>query len=551
MSMKSAHVGSKRVPGARFKSRAWGARAYAANYEPLLSEARDDDRAWVRERVVYQIFPDRFARGPEPSVTGIELAPWGSPPTIRGFQGGDLDGVTSKLSYIEDLGINCIYLCPVFSSGSNHRYHPNSFVEVDPMLGGAEALKRLVSACHDRGVRIVLDGVYNHTGRSHHAFASLLENGAESPYRDWFSRPDGEPFEDEDFPLRAYPGRGEEPNYACWWDIPDLPRLNYKNAGVKAHVLEAAVGFVERFGADGLRLDYPLEIPWQVLSELRSRLGEVGAGAGGAPWIIGEVFGLKPAWCHPIGPVCGLQNYVSGSLALGLAGEPALEQDEAIGGDYSVSSLSVEQFALSLEEMICAYKSSMHLQMNVVGTHDTARVLTIANGDRVAVRFAFLILACIPGVPTIFQGDELGLQGGRDPEMRVAMPWGQEASWDGETRSAIKAAFETRRKIEALQRGGFRRIRVVGSVGSEELYAFARTISAGPSAVVVLNAGREEATKVSLTGVDLVPNTAPGTVFEAALGADPAATFAVDERGGLGDLSVSARSALILVQRQQ
>jgi neopullulanase len=162
--------------------------------------------AWVRDAVFYQIFPDRFARSaavPKPR----HLDEWGSAPTVHGYQGGDLLGVVEHLDYLQDLGANAIYFTPIFQSASNHRYHTHDYEKVDPMLGGNDALRQLVDAAHIRGIRVVLDGVFNHASRGFFQFHDIMENGSDSAYLDWFHV--------TKFPLNAY-HQGEKPNYGAW-----------------------------------------------------------------------------------------------------------------------------------------------------------------------------------------------------------------------------------------------------------------------------------------------------------------------------------------------
>ena len=141
---------------------------------------------WVRDAVFYQIFPDRFARSDRvPKASNLQT--WGAPPTGHAYQGGDLLGVVERLDYLADLGINAIYFNPIFRSGSNHRYHTHDYFQVDPMLGGNAALRELLDAAHARGIRVVLDGVFNHASRGFFQFHDILENGPDSAYLDWFS----------------------------------------------------------------------------------------------------------------------------------------------------------------------------------------------------------------------------------------------------------------------------------------------------------------------------------------------------------------------------
>ncbi len=141
---------------------------------------------WVKDAIFYQIFPDRFARS-EGVAKPSGLQPWGAPPTPHGYQGGDLRGVIEHLDTLVDLGINAIYFTPVFRSASNHRYHTHDYYQVDPLLGGNEALADLLDAAHGRGIRVVLDGVFNHASRGFFQFNDILENGPESAYLDWFT----------------------------------------------------------------------------------------------------------------------------------------------------------------------------------------------------------------------------------------------------------------------------------------------------------------------------------------------------------------------------
>ena len=171
---------------------------------------------WARHAVFYQIFPDRFARS-ERVKKPVNLEPWDSPPTSRGFKGGDLLGVVEHLDYLEALGITAIYFNPIFQSAANHRYHTHDYFRVDPILGGDAALRVLLDAAHARGIRVILDGVFNHASRGFYQFNHLMENGPASPYTEWFRV--------REFPLNAFDDH-KKPNYACWWDNRELPQLN-------------------------------------------------------------------------------------------------------------------------------------------------------------------------------------------------------------------------------------------------------------------------------------------------------------------------------------
>eukprot|EP00227_Mantoniella_beaufortii_P020180 CAMPEP_0197578464 /NCGR_PEP_ID=MMETSP1326-20131121/2663_1 /TAXON_ID=1155430 /ORGANISM="Genus nov. species nov., Strain RCC2288" /LENGTH=400 /DNA_ID=CAMNT_0043141645 /DNA_START=39 /DNA_END=1238 /DNA_ORIENTATION=- len=308
-----------------------------------------DAMDWWKDAVVYQIFPDRFAPDPAGPPLGVQLDAWGASPTIRSFQGGSLRGITAKLDYIESLGVNCIYMTPVFLSTANHRYHPSDFLRVDPLLGGEAALRELVEACHARGMRVVLDGVFNHTGRGHWAFASLLDAQEQSPYRDWFLP--------KSFPVVAYGVERYEVNYECWWDLPDLPKLNFDNPGVQAHILDVGAHWLKEFKVDGWRLDYPGEIPPAFWREFRERCRAEQPHA----VTVGELFGVRPQDVGEGGHFDSLMNYSFGTCALGFAGGTAdvqLAQDDAIGGEYVVKALDGPGFRSAYTDVLQAYESA-------------------------------------------------------------------------------------------------------------------------------------------------------------------------------------------------
>src|SRR6476469_7514518 len=195
---------------------------------------------WVQDAIFYQIFPDRFAKSTRNPAGNLPLETWDSAPTVHGFKGGDLYGVAEKLDYLKDLGVTALYLNPVFASASNHRYHTYDYFQVDPLLGGNEALRELLDESHDRGMRVILDGVFNHSGRGFWPFHHILENGISSPYVDWFYidkealrsgrglRPYPTARDLRELPASAQQGdlSLRQLGYRAWWGLPALPKLN-------------------------------------------------------------------------------------------------------------------------------------------------------------------------------------------------------------------------------------------------------------------------------------------------------------------------------------
>ena len=257
---------------------------------------------WVVDAVIVQIFPDRFRRsGKVAAQQGLALQPWGEDPAAQGFQGGDLYGVIEALDDLQELGATCLYLNPVFASAANHRYHTFEYFQVDPLLGGNGALAALVAELHRRGMRLILDGVFNHCGRGFWAFHHLLENGPLSPYVDWFHV--------EHWPLNPY-GHGAC-GYHCWWNDPALPSFNHANPAVRAYLLAVARHWIAA-GVDGWRLDVPDEVPDDFWREFRAVVRAERPDA----WIVGELWRDARPWLQS-GLFDGTMNY---SLAWAILG---------------------------------------------------------------------------------------------------------------------------------------------------------------------------------------------------------------------------------------
>ena len=263
---------------------------------------------WWKDAVVYQIFPDRFAPDPAGLAPGTQVDAWGSPPTIRSFQGGSLRGITANLDHIQSLGVNTLYTTPVFLSTATIEYHPSDFMKVDPMLGGEDAMRELVAACHARGMRFVLDGVFNHTGRGHWAFASLLDAQEQSPYKDWFLP--------KSFPVVAYGVERYHVNYECWWDLPDLPKLNFANEGVR----EQRLGRRRVLGARVRHRRLAFGLPDRDRAHVLAPIPRPVPRGKTSCVTIGELFGVRPDDVGEDGHFDSLMNYAFGTCAVGVRG---------------------------------------------------------------------------------------------------------------------------------------------------------------------------------------------------------------------------------------
>ncbi|MEL7227914.1 MAG: glycoside hydrolase family 13 protein, partial [Cyanobacteria bacterium J06576_12] len=298
---------------------------------------------WVKHAIFYQIYPDRFARttrGDLPPEMQIPLEPWESAPTQHGYKGGDLWGVAENLDYLKSLGITAIYFTPIFQSASNHRYHTHDYYKVDPLLGGNEAFAELLNAAHERDMKVVLDGVFNHASRGFFFFNDLLENGEASPWRDWWNV--------TGWPLDAYAKDETKTNYKSWWNIPALPEFNHNNPQPREYIMRVGEYWM-RQGIDGWRLDVPgdVDVPgfWE---EFRSRIKAINPEA----YIVGEIWGDATKWLQG-DQFDGVMNYPFTGPAIAFTAKDRVNIPLAEGPDYyPYPALDAKGYAEKIEELL-------------------------------------------------------------------------------------------------------------------------------------------------------------------------------------------------------
>ncbi|PSQ83985.1 MAG: alpha-amylase [Bacteroidetes bacterium QH_2_63_10] len=431
---------------------------------------------WVKHAVFYQIFPDRFARsGAVEHQEAVQLKPWGTPPEEQGFQGGDLYGVINRLDYLDELGITALYLNPIFASAANHRYHTYDYYEVDPLLGGDEALRALLDAAHARDMRVVLDGVFNHASRGFWPLHHVLENGKDSPYVDWFII--------HDWPLRPYASDPDTShNYAAWAGIPALPEFDTTTPEVRSFLFDVARHWIE-FGIDGWRLDVPAEIEAEGFWE---EFREVVKGANPEAYLVGELWGAAPSWLQG-DRFDGVMNYPLLGPTLSFFGAGSLR-------DYSKAHLTFEPldapaFADEIEHLLALYDwEATCAQLNLLDSHDMARAQWILGGHVAALRQAVLFLMTMPGAPCIYYGDEIGFSAAGDPHCREAFPWDKQEDWEADLLSFYRAATALRHRHEVLRTGRVEILRATGRT-----LVVRRTLE-DQTAIVAFNAGSTAAT---------------------------------------------------------
>ncbi len=495
-----------------------------------------DTPAWVTDAIFYQIFPDRFAKSERVPKQGLNLEPWETAPTVHGIKGGDLLGVVEHLDYLQDLGVNALYFTPVFASASNHRYHTYDYYTVDPILGGNEALRELLDAAHARGMRVVLDGVFNHASRGFWQFHHTLENGAASPYVDWFH------FDPDHLSGKkhwgAYPSPYEQRliqeegslkaiGYEGWWNLPALPKFNTNTPSVREFLFRVAEHWV-KFGIDGWRIDVPGEINddsfWQ---EFRRRVKAINPEA----YIVGEIWYDASRWLQGDQFDASMNYLVTGAC---LSFLPGLHLDlnatlETGGFRGMVNPIDAKEFADRIDGILGMYDADVtRVELNLLDSHDTPRFITCARGDLDSLKLALTFLLAYPGAPCIFYGDEIGLAGRHDPECRQPFPW-DPSKWNQALLSFVKSLIAVRKNHDVLRHGSYERL-----YAADGVYAFKRT-SDPESIMVVLNASDKPQT-ISLEASQIGGNEK--SVLHGS------ATFPAGARGS--QITVPARQAAII-----
>lgn len=372
---------------------------------------------WAGDGCVYQIFPERFRNGlgGKPYIT----CSWDAEPTPRSFFGGDLKGIADKLGYLQGLGVNCLYLTPVFPSPSNHKYDILDYFDVDAGFGGKEALRGLVDAAHRRGIRVLLDGVFNHCSSRHPLFQDVVKNGRKSPYYDWF-------FIDGDAPDER------QGNYSMFASVKYMPRLNTGNPAVIDYFCGVAAYWLREFQVDGWRLDVCDELSDAFLRALRQRIKREKPDA----LLLGEVWHDPVHWL--MGDMLdGVMNYAVAKACLDALAFHALSPqglcDRLIRSLWRVPPAAAQ------------------MGLNLIGSHDTERFLTRVGGDAEKLKMGYAVAFFMPGMISVYYGDEVGMAGGYDPGCRRGFPWAKEQQDEG-VRAFIQALYALK-KQPALMEG--------------------------------------------------------------------------------------------------
>jgi len=390
-------------------------------FEYLYTNALDVIRPvkWLENAVFYQIFPERFYNGNtvlNPEVT----CEWDAEPTRENFMGGDLSGITKKLDYLVGLGVNALYLNPIFQAISNHKYDTTNYYKIDQNFGTNLDFKEFVEECHKRDIRVILDGVFNHCGDTFPFFEEAL-NDINSKYRKWFY------FDD------IVLNENEKLEYECVGYYDRMPKFDYSNREVRDYFIDVGEFWMKEYNIDGWRLDVADEISYSFWYEFRNAIKTINPDA----LLLGETWGEKPDML--LGDqMDSVMNYLF---------------MDAVKEYIAEESISTSQFDERLNRITMVYSRNVRGQLfNLIGSHDTERFYTSVNEDNEKYKIAMTLLLMYRGVPSIYYGDEIPLTGKNDPGCRGTIDWSNNAN---AMREYIQKLISIRHSKEAIRVGDF------------------------------------------------------------------------------------------------
>lgn len=378
---------------------------------------------WIKNARFYQIFVDRYDIGDSSLDKSYVNMKWGDKPTPHSFAGGDLKGIVKRLDYIKSLGVNCIYLTPVFTADSNHKYDIKDYYETDPRFGDKKTLKELVDGAHDRGMKVVLDAVFNHCSLFLPQFQNVVKNGENSPYKDWFVIKSFSPL-----------------TYECFASCEYMPKFDTGNKQTRDFLIGIGKYWIENFNIDGWRLDVSDEVSHDFWRQFRKEIKELKPDCLllGENWHDANSF-LKGEEFD------GIMNYAFTKACLDF---------------YAFGNFTPKMFADKLNEILMRNTDAVNLMMlNLLDSHDTHRFLTRVGGDLNKLKSALAVMFFFVGAPCIYYGTEIALEGGYDPDNRRTMNWEKAAKETAlkeliRELSKLKELYLTDEKISIFEREG-------------------------------------------------------------------------------------------------
>lgn len=384
---------------------------------------------WAENIVWYQIFPDRFCNG-DPSNDPENVVLWREHGSVTNEEcfGGDLAGITDKLDYLQNLGINGLYLTPINEAPSNHKYDTTDYTKIDPRFGDEETFKHLVKEAHKRGIRVMLDGVFNHSGYYFAPWQDVLAKGPESEYYDWFMI--------NEWPFDKNGQAAKKKQYYTFAFFDSMPKINTNNPKVRKYFVDICANWVENYGIDGIRLDVANEVSHRFCKELHARVKEINPDI----YILGEIWHNALPWLRG-DEFDAVMNYPLG---------------QSIKDFWIDKSLTNEDFEYTINRCYTSYMQQTNdVLFNLLDSHDTKRLRSdVKNLDEYFAQIA--VLFAMPGSPCIYYGTEIAMEGSYDPDCRRCMPWSDiEAGKYAERSRIISTLIHLRRQEPLLKSRNF------------------------------------------------------------------------------------------------
>lgn len=390
---------------------------------------------WSQGTVYYQIFPERFRKG-DPSHAPENCMVWGSKPTPSNFMGGDLVGIRKSLGYLAELGIECIYLNPIFWSPSNHKYDTTDYYRVDPHFGTKEDLRMLIREAHEKQIKVIFDAVFNHTGTEFFAFADLLKKQEKSECRNWYH-------------ITRFPVKADADCYECFFGFAGMPKLNTGNQEVQEYLLKVLEYWVREVQVDGYRYDVIDEVDEKFVLKIRDRLKRLNSEL----VLIGETWAEGKRLLNG----CGMDSIMNYSFR------------QAMLDFFAERSIDAETLGYRLETALSRHPSETNAAMfNALDTHDTERFINSCGHRMESFKLGVVVQMMFPGSPSIYYGDEAGMDGENDPDCRKCMMW-EENPGEKESFHFYQKLIQLRKNHSAIRAGSFATILAEGRV-----YGFAR-----------------------------------------------------------------------------
>ena len=414
---------------------------------------------WVNDTIWYQIFPDRFCNG-TPQNNTEDILPWRDHGSVTNYEkfGGNLEGIRQKLDYLKNLGITAIYLNPIMEAESNHKYDTTDYTKIDPSFGDTDIMKALCTEAHDKGIRIMVDAVFNHSGRKFMPWLDVLENGETSKYADWFMV--------ENWDEIAKRGDTRDKRYYTFAFTDGMPKLNTNNDEVIKYFCKICEDWIKDFDIDGIRFDVGNEVSHRFLKKIREHLKAIKPDI----YLLGEIWHDAIQWLQG-DEYDSVMNY------------PLLS---GIHDFFLDKTMKKHEFEYMVNRCYTMYmQQSNNVLFNLLDSHDTERLMNRCNDlDKFYQQLA--ILFTLPGSPCIYYGTEIAMEGAHDPDCRRCMPWSEISSSENIEKIATMRSLIMLRKNEKMCRSPH--FHFPHNYNNDRCVEYIKIDEDGNSIVVLLNA---------------------------------------------------------------